>query len=127
MASAVTYVDNPDQRLFQAIIMQAFEDCSTSTMSKVDAYNKEDSYRWFVKADENYCKICWYADLDPAFVTQNFLRLRKEGSIKFNKTELMWMDYRERYRQYRAATTKEQRRAIKKGIDKINFSSLDKK
>jgi hypothetical protein len=31
----------------------------------------------------------------------------------------MWIDYRNRYKQYRAASTKEARRIIKKGIDRI--------
>jgi|TARA_R100001530_G_scaffold135503_1_gene112864 hypothetical protein len=119
MATTVVNTTNPNQKLFQAIIMQAFEDCVTSTHSKVDAYNKEDSFNWFKKSDDNYKRICWYADLDPEFVNQNFKKLNKEGKIKFNKTELMWIDYRNRYKQYRAAGTKEARRIIKKGIDRI--------
>ena len=39
MATTVVNTTNPNQKLFQAIIMQAFEDCVTSTHSKVDAYN----------------------------------------------------------------------------------------
>jgi hypothetical protein len=121
MAHAIINVKHAEQRLFQAIIVQAFEDCAFSTSSKVDAYNKEDSYNWFKNADEDFEEICWYADLDPTFVRERFLKLRKEKTITFNKTELMWMEYRDKYKKYRAANDKESRRIIKRGIDRLTL------
>ena len=102
MAHAIVNVKYPEQRLFQAIIVQAFEDCCFKTYSKVDAYNKEDSYNWFKNKSEDFERVCWFADMDPDFVRERFLKLRKDKVITFSATELMWMEYREKYRRYRA-------------------------
>ena len=125
MANAIVNVKYPEQRLFQAIIVQAFEDCVFETYSKVDAYNKEDSYNWFKNGGEDFERVCWFADMDPSFVKDRFLKLCKDNTIKFNKTELVWMEYREKYRRYRAATSKEARRIIKRMIDRLPVPEKD--
>lgn len=125
MAQALVNVKHPEQRLFQAIIVQAFEDCVYSTCSKKDAYNKEDSYNWFKDADEDFEQVCWFADMDPVFVKDRFLKLRQDKTIHFNKTELLWMEYREKYRRYRAAKSKEARRIIKRQIDRLPVPEKD--
>ena len=119
MAQAIINVKYPEQRLFQAIIVQAFEECVFETHTKVDAYNKEDSYNWFKDSSDDFERVCWFADMDPVFVKDRFLNLRKTGVIKFTKNELIWMEYREKYRRYRAAQSKEARRIIKRMIDRL--------
>jgi len=37
----------PEERLFQAIILQAFEDALSIGELKQDAYAKQDSFNWF--------------------------------------------------------------------------------
>ena len=120
-------VKYPEQRLFQAIIVQAFEDCVFETHTKVDAYNKEDSYKWFKNASEDFDRVCWFADMDPSFVKDRFLKLRKDGIIKFSRDELIWMEYRDRYKRYRAANDKESRRIIKRQIDRLTLPGKKEK
>lgn len=127
MATAIINAKCSEQKLFQAIIVQAFEDCVTPTCSKVDAYNKEDSYNWFKDDSEDFKTICWYADMDPDFVKSRFNYLNEQGQIKFTKGEKMWMEYRAKYKAYRAANTIEERRKIKKNIDKIDIPGAEKK
>ena len=63
---------------------------------------------------------------DPEYVMGVFKRLIKEEKIQYNRNEKLWMEYRARYVQYRAANNKEERREIKKKIDLINVPN-DKK
>lgn len=127
MAHAIVNVKYPEQRLFQAIIVQAFEDCCFKTYSKVDAYNKEDSYNWFKNKSEDFERVCWFADMDPDFVRERFLKLRNDKVITFSATELMWMEYREKYRRYRAVKDKESRRIIKRQIDRLTLPGAIRK
>jgi hypothetical protein len=127
MSEKIVNVKYPEQRLFQAIIVQAFEDCVFKTYSKVDAYNKEDSYNWFKDGGEDFDRVCWFADMDPSFVRDRFLKLKKEGVIKFSKSELTWMEYRNRYKRYRAANDKESRRIIKRQIDRLTLPGKKEK
>ena len=45
---------------------------------------------------------------------------RYNGKVVFNELQKSWINYRECYRLYRAAKTKEERKEIKKRIDKLN-------
>jgi len=121
MAHKIINVKYPEQRLFQAIIVQAFEDCIVKTNNKRDVYNKEDSYKWFNAADDDFERVCWYADMDPSFVKDRFLKLRREKIIYFTKDELTWIEYRDKYKRYRAAKSKEARKIIKIQIDRLSL------
>lgn len=126
MAYRIVNVKHPEQRLFQAIIVQAFEDCIIKTNNKRDVYNKEDSYNWFKNADNNFETVCWYADMDPIFVKDRFLKLKREKIIYFTKDELTWIEYRNKYKRYRAAQSKEARRIIKIQIDRLSLPGVKK-
>jgi len=121
MAYRIVNVKHPEQRLFQAIIVQAFEDCIIKTNNKRDVYNKEDSYNWFKNANDNFETVCWYADMDPVFVKDRFLKLKREKVIYFTKDELIWIEYRDKYKRYRAAKSKEARKIIKTQIDRLTL------
>ena len=113
-----------EQRLFQAIIVQALEDAvNTSTMKK-ETYYKYDSHVWFVNNSEEFKDICWGADMDPDFVRGEYLKLVDSQKIFFSKLQLSWIRYRELYRKYRNASSKEERRYIKTLILKENLKRL---
>ena len=49
----------PEERLFQAVLLQAFEDALNMGQHKQDAYAKQDSYDWFTNDTELFNDICW--------------------------------------------------------------------
>ena len=110
-----------EQRLFQAIIVQALEDVMNISSCKKEAYWKEDAYKWFYSNSEDFQDVCWAADMDPELIRGEFFKLIKLKKIKFSKIQTHWLNYRELYRLYREADSKEERREIKKRIDKENL------
>ena len=110
-----------EQRLFQAILVQALEDATNLSNYKKETYNKHESHLWFVNNSNDFKEICWGADIDPDFVRGEYLKLIDDGKIKFTKFQLSWIRYRELYRQYRNASDKNERKEIKKLIEKQNF------
>jgi len=108
-----------EQRLFQAVLVQALEDVLSPSEFKKETYWKEDAYRWFYNNDKNFQDVCWSADIDPDLVRGEFLKLIKNKKIKFTKAQQIWMNYRELYRLYREAGSKEERREIKKKINNL--------
>ena len=113
----------PEIRLFQAILLQAFEDSMSVSNFKKDTYWKEDSHKWFLENSIDFQDVCWNADLDPQVIREEYLKLIKKGVVKFSKLQKSWMNYREYYRAYRRAKTKEERAEVKKKIfsDKIRI------
>jgi len=113
-----------EQRLFQAIIVQALEDVMNPSSFKKETYWKEDAYKWFYDNSEDFQDVCWGADMDPDMIRDEFKKLVKCKKIYFTKLQNHWLNYRELYRLYREAENKEDRREIKKRIDEENKKRL---
>ena len=113
-----------EQRLFQAIIVQALEDVMNPSGFKKETYWKEDAYKWFFNNSQDFQDVCWAADMDPEVIRDEFKKLCKCKKIYFTKLQTHWLNYRELYSMYREAETKEERRDIKKRIDEENKKRL---
>ena len=109
-----------EQRLFQAIIVQALEDVMNPSAFKKETYYKEDAYKWFHNNSQDFQDVCWAAEMDPELIRGEFLKLLSNKKIEFNNLQSHWLRYRELYKLYRNAGSKEERREIKKKIDKEN-------
>jgi len=110
-------------RLFQAILLQAFEDSLSMSGFKRETYWKEDSYKWFLEDGKDFQYVCWNADMDPQVVRDEFVKLMKNGKVKFTELQKSWINYREFYKHYRNAKTKEEREEVKRKIysDKVRI------
>ena len=110
------YKEVAEQRMFQAILVQAFEDALNQSAFKKETYWKEDSYKWFLEDGKDFQFVCWNADMDPQVVRDEFIKLMRKGKIKFTELQRSWINYREFYKHYRNAKTKEERAEVKKKI-----------
>ena len=113
-----------EQRLFQAIIVQALEDATNPSNFKRETYHKHDSHCWFVDNSEDFQQICWGAELDPDFVRGEYLKMVDNGKIIFTKMQVSWIRYRSLYKRYREAKSKDERREIRALILKENHKKL---
>ena len=109
----------PDQRLYQAVIIQAFEDCLYTLGGKQEAYYKKDAHEWFLNKSPDFEKICYMAGLEPDMVHRRYKRCLEEKIIVFTEIQRYWIEYKNEYKNYRAADSKEERRSVKKRIDMI--------
>jgi hypothetical protein len=108
-----------DQRLFQAIIIQAFEDCLYTLGGKNEAYHKKDAHEWFINRNKDFEEICYMAGLEPDMVHTRYKWCLKEKIIVFTEVQRYWIEYKNEYANYRACDSKEERRSVKKRIDMI--------
>ena len=115
-AEFITRQRPPEQKLFQAIILQALEDAISTSGVKKDTYWKEDSHKWFLENSKSFQEICWFADLDPEVIREKYVSLVDNGKVVFNELQKSWINYREFYKLYRNAKSKEERADIKKKV-----------
>jgi len=113
-----------EQRLFQAILVQALEDATNPSNFKRETYHKHDSHCWFVDNSDDFQQVCWGAELDPEFVRGEYLKMIDEGKIKFSEMQISWLRYRSLYKKYREANSKEERREIRSLILNENLKKL---
>ena len=113
----------PEERLFQSIILQAFEDVLSNSNTKLETYFKIDAYEWVTKKPEDFQNICWLAGLDPDVVSDQVNSLKKRKVIKFNDVQRRWNEYRSLYRDYRAVKTAGERKEIMVKILRLKIKS----
>ena len=113
-----------EQRLFQAILVQALEDATNPSNFKRETYHKHDSHCWFVDNSEDFQNVCWGAELDPDFVRGEYLKMVDNEKIVFTKIQIAWIRYRDLYKRYREAKSKDKRREIRALILKENHKKL---
>jgi len=116
----------PEERLFQAIILQAFEDALSIGELKQDAYAKQDSFNWFSTLSDDFDTVCWFANFDPEIIRNKFNELLKNKTIHYTKKQLKWLRYRFLYKRYREVETKQERRQILKEIKEIEGLKKEK-
>ena len=54
--------------------------------------------------------------MDPEMVREEYVKLIDNGKIKFTELQRSWINYREFYKLYRNAKSKEERADIKKKV-----------
>ena len=121
---AAEFVRQPKQndvRLYQAIIIQAFEDCLYTLGGKNEAYNKKEAHEWFMGNNKDFRQICDLANLDPDHVHYRYKWCLENKVIVFTEIQCYWIEYKNEYKKYRAVGTKEERKTIKERIDQIRY------
>jgi len=103
---------SPEQKLFQAVVLQAFEDALTINGSKQESYLKKDAHDWFLDRAGSFESVCWYAGFDPDIIHGKYKKLLQNGKIKFTELQRSWVKYRELYIEYRSADNSQDRRSI---------------
>ena len=110
-----------EHRLYQAVIIQAFEDCLYTLGGKNEAYNKKEAHEWFMINSDDFQNVCYLANLEPSMVRNRYIECLKKQVIVFTEVQCYWIEYKNEYKNYRAAETKEQRKSIKEKIDQIRY------
>ena len=83
----------PDQRLYQAVIIQAFEDCLYTLGGKQEAYYKKDAHEWFLNKSPDFEKICYMAGLEPDMVHRRYKRCLEETIYNYCNMAISLMKF----------------------------------
>ena len=123
MAAEVVDSKKPaEQRLFQAIVLQAFEDAMTTQGSKQESYLKKDAHDWFIDKNKSFEEVCWFAGFDPDIIHEKYKKLVYEGKVVFTELQREWVRYRGLYRDYRAASNSNDRKNIMEKIMEVKLT-----
>ena len=112
---------SPEQKLFQAIVLQAFEDALTTHGSKQESYLKKDAHDWFLEKNKFFEDVCWNAGFAPEIIHEKYKKLIIEGKVVFTELQREWVRYRGLYRDYRAADNSKDRKNIMLKITRVKL------
>ena len=108
---------DPEQRLWQAVLVNAFEDVISNASDKKAAIAKWQAHNWFTKDVKDMVAVCYLAGFDPEYVQERYYNAVDNSSIKFNERQLAWGKYYDVLMRYHNAEDIKQRRIIKKELE----------
>jgi len=116
---------NPDIRIWRAVISLALEDVMITNQNRTESVLKGDAHDWFCSNSEDFNMVCFQAELEPKWVRMRYLDALEKGVIKFTHKQNLNIKYTKQYEKLRAATDKDQRRKINKVIDQLRKAIFD--
>ena len=117
-----------ETRLWQAVVMTAFEDCVCNLNDKKSAIAKWDAFKWFHDTND-FERVCYLADFDADYVRERFYKAVDNETIRFNQRQIAWAKYHEALSAYQNETEdkkkrKELRLELEKQRKKLMYSTL---
>jgi len=109
---------DPEQRLWQAVLVNAFEDVVSNASDKKAAIAKWQAHKWFTEEEDNLNSVCFLAGFDPEYIQERYFKAVDEKKIKFNERQIAWGKYYEILIRYHRSEDKEQRSLIKKELER---------
>jgi len=115
-----TNKEEPEQKMWQAVLVHAFYDVLCNASDKKSAIAKWQANEWFQGIDKkNFEFVCYMSGFEPDYVKQRYDLAIKENKIKFNERQKAWGEYYKILLQYHAAESKEKKREVKLALEKV--------
>ena len=118
VATQILFAENqPSEiKMWQAVVMTAFEDVTNNLSDKKSSIAKWDAFKWFHDRDE-FDTVCYLADFDADYVYERYLLAIDNEVIRFTQRQMAWARYSEVINQYNIETDKKKRSKLKKQLE----------
>lgn len=118
VATQILFAENqPSEiKMWQAVVMTAFEDVTNNLSDKKSSIAKWDAFKWFHDRDE-FDTVCYLADFDADYVYERYQRAIDNEIIRFTQKQIAWARYSEVINQYNIETDKKKRSKLKKQLE----------
>ena len=111
-------------KMWQAVVMTAFEDVINKLSDKKSSIAKWDAFKWFHNK-EDFEHVCYLAEFDADYVYERYLKALKNEIIIFSKKQIAWARYSEIINKYNLEIDKKKRSLIKKQLEKQRQRIMD--
>ena len=118
VATQILFAENqPSEiKMWQAVVMTAFEDVTNNLSDKKSSIAKWDAFKWFHDRAE-FDTVCYLADFDADYVYERYLLAVDNEVIRFTQKQIAWARYSEVINQYNIETDKKKRSKLKKQLE----------
>jgi hypothetical protein len=82
----------PEQKLFRAVVVLAFEDAKSLTRLRAAAILKSKAHRWFTNGGKDFVLICSLAGLNAQVVKDKYLQMYHDKIINFTDLEIKYIN-----------------------------------
>ena len=118
VATQILFAENQSSeiKMWQAVVMTAFEDVINNLSDKKSSIAKWDAFKWFHDRVE-FDTVCYLADFDADYVYERYLKAVDNEIIRFTQRQIAWARYSEVINQYNIETDKKKRSQLKKQLE----------
>ena len=104
----------PETKLWRRVISHALEDTLIINSDRKKSLAKVKAHNWITSQQKDFCHACYHADLDPDMIHETYVKMIREGFIRFNARQIKWVKYQrlwEKVKQIEGNRAKRQLRA----------------
>lgn len=83
----------PETKLWRRVISHALEDTLIINSDRKKSLAKVKAHNWITSQQKDFCHACYHADLDPDMIHETYIKMIKQGLIKFNARQIKWVEY----------------------------------
>lgn len=114
IATQILYSQNtpPEAKLWQAVVLTAFEDATCNLSDKKSSIAKWEAFKWFHEK-EDFEKVCYLAEFEPEYVLERFDKAIDNEVIIFNPKQIAWAKYNEILNAYNNEVNKKKRKLLR--------------
>ena len=92
----------PETKLWRRVISHALEDTLIINSDRKKSLAKVKAHNWITSQQKDFCHACYHADLDPDMIHETYIKMIKQGLIKFNARQIKKVEGIRAKRQLRA-------------------------
>ena len=106
----------PETRLWRRVIAHALEDTLIESHERKPSIAKAIAHNWILEQGKDFQHACYWADLDPDNVRDIYLRLIRQGLVRFSNRQLKWLEYQRLWQRLNMSHGSRQKRQIRAKI-----------
>jgi len=110
---------NPEQRLWRAVVINAFDETLISQSDRKASLIKINAHNWLLSKSDDFRVVCEYALLDHDDMKECYEEALSKQSVFFTKRQVAWKEYDKFYRAMLSEETKLVRKIKRKEVDQF--------
>tara|TARA_R100001086_G_scaffold115436_1_gene59075 strand:- start:935 stop:1402 length:468 start_codon:yes stop_codon:yes gene_type:complete len=107
---------SPETRLWRRVVANALEDTLIISQDRKRSIAKAKAHNWILEDSQDFQHACYWANLDPDCVRDVYLRLVRQGCVRFSHRQLKWLEYQRLWERLAMSHGLRQKRKIRAKI-----------
>ena len=114
----------PETKLWRRVISHALEDTLIIHSDRKKSLAKIKAHNWITGQEDDFCHACYRADLDPDMIYETYVKMIKDGFIRFNARQVKWVQYQALWEKVKQANGLQAKRKLRAKIKTFRIEVL---
>lgn len=107
---------SPEQKLWRAVIINAFDETLTLNSDRKSSLIKMNSHNWILSNNRDFIKVCDWANVNADQIRDSYKKACKNMIVRFKTKQIAWKVYDIKYKKMLSEDNNTLRNRIRKHI-----------